>query len=162
MPLPGPQGAKMDMAGRPVTEVFAPGNFCTRTSSQALGQPAFDLLDAGIEPDLSGTQRSPAVPDGREVKLVVIRGGTPLSLEALRHDLSAVSSLVAASRKPAALSDARPLIVARREQWTHAGLGAGATYESATAAHQATRRWPGRSVALAKADAAAPVSLAGI
>ena len=162
MPLPNPQGAAMDMAGTPIKEAFAPGNFCTRTSSQALGQPAFDLLDAGLAPDLSGAKRSPSVEDAREVRLVVIRGGAPLWLEAARHDLSAISGLVAAGRKPATLSDATALIVARREPWTHAGLGAGATYDSASAAHQATKRWPARSVALAMADAAAPVSLAGI
>jgi hypothetical protein len=75
--------------------------------------------------------------------------------------LTHLTVLIGASRAPAALSDASPLVTANREQWVVTQPGTvSEPYQSATAAHQFAKHFGG--VGVAAADAAAPVDLVGV
>lgn len=162
-PLAGPQGATISTAGADVTDSFAPGSYVHLTDAEALNRPPFDQLPAGRvlslpDPPLSAF---PSTPDARTVKQIVIRGGQVVSDgPGSAFDLGHLEALTTAARRPPALSDAAPLVTARREAWTAATGVATHGFTSATAAHQFAR-YHG-TVALAKADSDVPVSLAGV
>ena len=102
-----------------------------------------------------------ALPDTRKVRQIVINTGA----RNLRHEIegqpvliAAMAQMTGAARRPAALSDTTPLVTASPEQWT--AVADGTSHGSATAAHQHARYHGG--VAVAGADAADPVSMAGV
>ncbi|MEL1264431.1 DUF6603 domain-containing protein [Pseudoxanthomonas putridarboris] len=163
MPLPARQTVVMGNAGAAVKDRFSPGSYCTLTQSEALNRPPFDLLDAGLEPALAPAPSAPMMTDDSKVKVVVVMGEqSHPPLFSGRFDLTIASLLVDASRGPPALSSDKALVTATRETWTHIGTGTGVSFDSATAAHQAAKRWPRMTAAVAYADASAPVDLSGI
>jgi hypothetical protein len=95
----------------------------------------------------------------------VIVGGVRVGQnDGVRVDLGAVADLVAGSHAAPALSDRTPMVTATRETWaTVEPGGAAATgHASATSAHQFARQRGTRAVAVADADAATPLELAGV
>jgi hypothetical protein len=98
--------------------------------------------------------------DDRLVQQIVINTATlaRLTIDGQLVPLAVMAGLTGAARRPAALSDTSPVVVARPEQW--ASVADGTTHPSATAAHQYARYHGG--VAVAEVDAAAPVNLAGV
>jgi len=162
-PLGSAQGVQVVTPGAPVTDSFSPGSYCTLTSAEALNRPPFDILIAGIALAPAAAAAAPAVTDNREVDLIVIMGGKQrIKTNGSRLAIGAIGDLVLASRRAPALSDSSPLVTAARESWSTVAAGGGTAtgYGSATAAHQFARQRNG--VALASADANAPVSLAGV
>ena len=163
-PLGSPQGVQVLTPGAPVSDTFSPGSYCTLTSAEALNRPPFDVLMAGITISPPAAPSSPVANDDRNVDLIVVMGGNPRdrSNHGARLAVTAAAELVLASRRAPALSDNSPLVSASRESWAtvtaHGGMATG--YTSATAAHQFARQSGG--VAVAAADASAPVSLAGV
>jgi hypothetical protein len=159
-PLAGPQGVKVANGSGDVTERFSPGTYITLSDSEALNRPPFDVLASGCvlsvtDPPLSES----AIPDAREVLQIVISNGVVSDrVDARSVDLVAMVALVNAAGKPPALSDATPLITAKKEVWE--ATSAPDVFSSATAAHQFVRYHAG--VAQASADAAAPLNLAGV
>jgi hypothetical protein len=160
-PLDHPQGVTVTTAGRAVSERFATGSYRTLTSSEALNQPSFDLLQSGIVLAATGKGPGPSKVDDRTVSVIVILPEQPWAFPGgVAFDLSAMAAIVAASRRPPALSDSTPLLVARPEQWTTwSPGGAGPVATSATAAFASAG---GSTAAIAVADAAAPVNLAAV
>ncbi len=160
-PLGGPQGVTITNGTTDVTERFSPGTYITLSQAEALNRPPFDLLNAGrifspADPALAASR----IQDDRKVFQIVIIGGAIKEprLEGAHLDLSAMSAMVSASRKPPALSDPSSLVTATQEIWT--ATTTATTFTSATAAHQHVRYASG--VAQAAADAASPLSLAGV
>jgi hypothetical protein len=99
----------------------------------------------------------PTQVDKRKVRQIVIKDNSqfPEQIGAVLN-LAHIAGLTEAAGKPPALSNNSPMVTANREAWT---AGA-ASFGSATAAHQAARY--GGGIALAAADAADPVNLAGV
>lgn len=159
-PLAGPQGVKITNSGADANDRFAPGSYITLSNSEALNRPPFDVLPAGRvistnDPALSES----AIVDAREVRQIVISDGAPDNgVFGKLVDLASIVALVKAAGKAPALSDATAMVTARQEIWT--ATSSASTFASATAAHQFVRYNAG--VAQASADAAAPVSLAGV
>jgi len=157
-PLDAPRGVVVTTPGGDVTDRFSPGSYLTLTDSEALHRPPFDVLPCGRE--LSSADPPPAgfpsQTDDRKVTQIVLRYRVRTTSEVDRLNLAHISALTEAAGKPPALSSTTPLVTALCEQWT----AAGATFGSATAAHQHARHHGG--IALAAADAAAPVALAGV
>jgi hypothetical protein len=162
-PLASAQGVQMITPGNPVSESFSPGSYCTLTSAEALNRPPFDILMSGVSLAPAAATPAPKEDDFRKVELIVIMGGKPQPSKLVgRLAIAAASELVLSSRRPPALSDSAPLVTASRETWATVASGGGTAtgYASATAAHQFARQRGG--VAIATADANAPVNLAGI
>lgn len=162
-PLGSPQGVQVLTPGAPVTDSFGPGTYCTLTSAEALHRPPFDVLTSGVNLAPAAAPGAPQKSDDRTVDLIVILGGKRRSRGiGKRLALDAASELVLSSRRAPALSDDSALVTASRESWSTVAAGAGTAtgYGSATAAHQFARQRGG--VALAAADAGAPVDLARI
>lgn len=161
-PLAGPQGVRVATSGRAVTAQFSPGSYAVLTDAEALNRPPYDILTAGRVLSQPGPLLGefPSVDDTRTVKQIVIRGGHRHDpVNGLFVDLSLMALLTDACRRPPSVSDANPLVSAQREQWT-VMVGAAEPFASATAAHQFARHH--HTVAVAVADAARPVSLAGV
>jgi hypothetical protein len=159
-PLDGAQGVQVTTAGTDVTERFSPGSYINLTDAEALNRPPFELLPAGRVLSLPDPALAdfPNTPDARSVKQIVISSGHRSEFTGLFFDLSHITALTDAAGKPPALSNSSPLVVAEREAWTiPAG---GEVFSSATAAHQFARY--AATVAVASADAAAPVDLSGV
>jgi hypothetical protein len=163
-PLGSPMGAHLLTPGTPTRAQFGPGSYLILTDSEALSRPPFDILDDGAllapaEPDQNAV---PHIDDTRQVLEIVIYNGVRLlpyagKLGLLTH----LIVLIGASRAPAALSDASPMVTANREQWVVTQPGTiSEPYQSATAAHQFAKHYGG--VGLAAADAATPVDLVGV
>ena len=159
-PLSTPQGVRITTGTSDVTERFSPGSYTTLTDSEALNRPPFDVLVAGRVLSLADAPPSDdKIPDPRKVDQIVIRGGNEVgSGRAPRGSLVDVVALVTAAGRPPALSDPTPLVTALQEEWQATSTTAG--FASATAAHQFVRYKKG--IAQPAADAAAPVSLAGV
>ncbi|WP_412544410.1 DUF6603 domain-containing protein [Longispora sp. K20-0274] len=156
-PLAGPRGAVIATPGRDATERFAPGAYVNLTDAEALHRPPFDVLCCGRELTPPDPGPSGPVEDKRLVDQIVIHDNVELSRgNAARHVLDHVASLVDAAGKPPALSDTTPLVTALPEAWT----ATGSPFANATAAHQHARHHGG--VALSVADAANPITLAGV
>lgn len=158
-PLPTPQGVKVTSGTADVTDRFSPGSYITLTDSEALNRPPFDVLASGrvlsfADPPLSEGK----IDDPRQVKQIVISNGNKLDVRGISLNLVDVVALVSAAGKPPALSDATPLITATQEVWR--ASSSMTEFASATAAHQFVRYNNG--IAQAAADAAAPLSLAGV
>ncbi|MDM0109867.1 hypothetical protein QTH97_33485 [Variovorax sp. J22R24] len=162
-PLASPQGVTISGGTSDVTDRFSPGSYVTLTDAEALNRPPFDVLACGrvlslVDPALGAGK----IVDGRQVKQIVIVGQVlqpdPDDLPAVWADLAAAVTLVAASQRPPALSDATPLVIATQEVWR--ATTTGAPFASATAAHQFVRYSKG--IAQPAADAAAPLNLAGV
>jgi hypothetical protein len=158
-PLDGHQGVAVTTPGDDVTERFSPGSYVSLTDAEALNRPPFDVLPSGRVLSLPDPGPVGEVKDDRVVQQIVISYGhrSPLA-DATFLDVSVMAALTDAARKPPALSDTTPIITVQAEQW--ASLADGSMFRSATAAHQHARYHGG--VAVAAADAAAPVSLAGV
>ena len=159
-PLDGAQGVRVVTGGADVTDRFAPGSYITLTDSEALNRPPFDLLPAGRvlsppDPDLTSF---PHRNDERTVRQIVISNGRRIDSHASRFDLSLLAALTVAAGRPPALSDHSPAVTARQETWSTPEKGQ--VFDSATAAHQFARYHA--TVAVAAADAADPVDLAGV
>ncbi|MGZ4711266.1 MAG: DUF6603 domain-containing protein, partial [Acidimicrobiales bacterium] len=162
-PLDGPQGATVATPGLDVTERFSPGSYARLTDAEALNRPPFDLLPSGRVLSLPDPAASsfPNRADARTMRQIVIQGGHRHDpVDGIFFDLSHIAALTDAARRPPALSDATPLITAAQEVWTAATPTTTELFASATAAHQFARHHD--AVAVAEADAAAPVSLAGV
>ncbi len=160
-PLDGAQGVAITSAGIDVTERFSPGSYVTLTDSEAVSRPPFDQLVAGRVISIADPALStfPHVDDTRVVRQILIVDGVVTDQGKAQHlDLTAMVSMVSASLKPPALSDTTPLVTATLETW--AATGTTAVFTSATAAHQYARY--NDAVAVASADAADPLSLAGV
>lgn len=159
-PLSSPQGVQITTGTTDVTERFSPGNYITLTGSEALNKPPFDVLAAGrvISPADSGPSEG-KIEDPRKVTQIVIRYGVmSVDGEGEPVGLAAASGLVIAARHPPALSNTLPLVTAKQEEWR--ATSSTAPFSSVTAAHQFVRY--NKGVAQAAADAAAPLSLAGV
>lgn len=157
-PLDGQQGAMITTAGSDVTERFAPGSYVDLTSAEAMNRPPFDLLPAGRELSPADPPPFDPVNEDRAVQQIVISGAAPWSrLSAAFLPLAGMAALTEAARRPPATSDQTAMITVTQEQWTTLS---GGSFSSATAAHQQARYHGG--IALAEADAAVPVSLAGV
>jgi hypothetical protein len=161
-PLAGPQGVRVTSPGPDATAQFSPGSYAALTSAEALNRPPYDILTAGrvLSPADPALSDFPGVPDPRTVKQIVIRGGHRHDAsDGVVVDLTHLAQLHDASRRPPAISDPSPLVTAHREEWA-AVSGAAGPFPSATAAHQFARH--NGTVAVAAADGARPVSLAGV
>jgi hypothetical protein len=160
-PLSGPQQVTVDGFGPDVTDQFAPGGYATLSASEAMSRPPFDMLPAGrvLSPADPQLTDFPDKLDTRTVTQIVIKEHEQVA-SALGKTLllNHIGDLVGAASRPPALSDAGPLVTALAAEWTT--TGSGATYSSATAAHQAARY--GDGVAVVAADASDPVDLAGV
>ena len=158
-PLAGPQGVKVSGTGADVTERFSPGSYIDLTGAEGLNRPPFDVLPAGRVVTLTDPALNsfPTQVDKRKVRQIVIKDNSqfPEQIGAVLN-LAHIAGLTEAAGKPPALSNNSPMVTANREAWT---AGA-ASFGSATAAHQAARY--GGGIALAAADAADPVNLAGV
>jgi hypothetical protein len=159
-PLDGPQGVRVTTAGTDVDERFSPGSYVKLTDSEALSKPPFDLLPAGRVLTLADPALSTFLPvvDNRTVKQIVISSGVRSEFSGLFFTIGHIAALTDAAGKPPALSDASKIVVANQETWTTPG--GGQVFTSATAAHQFARY--NATVAVASADAAAPVDLSGV
>lgn len=159
-PLGAPQGVMVSSGSRDVTDRFSPGSYVTLSDSEALNRPPFDMLPAGRVLSLADPPGVTPVADPRKVRQIVIRdhGIVSDNPDAERVHLVAIVALVTAAGLPPALSNPTPLITANRETW--AATGTAEVFTSSTAAHQFVRYNSG--VALASADAAAPLNLAGV
>jgi hypothetical protein len=160
-PLAGPQGVKVTNGDSDIPERFSPGSYITLTQAEALNRPPFDLLPAGrIFSPADAALSHWEIPDSRQVTQIVIKNHTFVGAaeKASQGNLTGLASLVTAAGKPPAISDTTPLVSASQEVWT--ATGTATTFGSATAAHQYVRYASG--VAQAAADAAAPLSLAGV
>jgi len=164
-PLGSLQGVAIGTAGTLLPERFSPGSYCTLTSAEALNRPPFDILTCGVALSPAAAPAAPNKTDDRLVDVIVIVGGVRVGRnDGVRVDLGAVADLVAGSHAAPALSDKAPMVTATRETWaTVEPGGAAATgHASATSAHQFARQRGSRAVAVADADAEAPVELAGV
>jgi hypothetical protein len=161
-PLDGAQGAVLSGSGPDVAERFSPGSYVHLTGSEAMNRPPFDVLAAGRVLSLPDPKPGdfPKKDDPRKVTQIVIKPGQKDWLVRAGQSLSIahIAGLVEAAGQPPALSNPSPLVTAILETWTTTGTGA--TFGSASAAHQSARHQGG--VALAAADAADPVDLAGV
>jgi hypothetical protein len=163
LPLGSAQGAKVATPGAAVPESFSPGSYCNLTQAEKLNRPPFDILNAGVVLTNGGSIESAALVDNRDVDVIIILGPSKSWLKGIAFDLGGLSALVAASQRPAALSDASPLITASRETWATVGsTGMVDGLASATAAHQFARAKGDHSVAVASADSNAPLDLSGL
>jgi hypothetical protein len=163
LPLGSAQGVKVTTPGDEVPESFAPGSYCNLTQAEKLNRPPFDILSAGVMLATGAPVESPPLVDNRDVDVIVILGPDTTWLKGVAFNLGGLSALVTASQRPPALSDASPLIKASRETW--ATVGSAGTVDglgSATAAHQFARTRGDHAVAVASADAKAPLDLSGI
>ncbi len=91
------------------------------TQAEKLNRPPFDILNAGAVLAHSAPIESAALVDNRNVDVIIILGPDKTWLKGIAFDLGGLSALVAASQRPAALSDASPLIKASRETWATVG-----------------------------------------
>ena len=155
------QGVVFQSPGTDLTDRFSPGSYIALTDAEAVNRPPFDVLTSGRELAPPDPPPVDALPDTRKVRQIVINTGAPK----LRHEIegqpvliAAMAQMTGAARRPAALSDTTPLVTASPEQWT--AVADGTSHGSATAAHQHARYHGG--VAVAGADAADPVSMAGL
>lgn len=145
--------------------LFSPGSFVDLNGAEALNRPAFEELDAGA---VLGWNAAPVPASGhrpqpegmqvfRRVRDDPLEPGPPFDgafLLAPGH----VLDLLGDRLQPAAVSSLAPqIVVDGAETWATI---AGSEYDSATAAHQAVRH-DGGGVALAAADLARPLDLAG-
>jgi hypothetical protein len=163
LPLGSAQGVRVTTPGAEVPESFAPGSYCNLTQAEKLNRPPFDILNAGVVLANGAPAESAPLVDNRDVDVIIILGPNPTWLKGIAFDLGGLSALVAASQSPAALSDASRLIKASRETWATVGsAGIVDGLASATAAHQFARHSGGHTVALASADAKAPLDLSGL
>src|SRR4051794_35451367 len=132
----GQQGVTME--GAPVKDRFSPGSFCNLTDAEALNRPRFEILQAGVVLSPPAPAESLALVDDREVDLIVIRDGEPeAAFASIGFDLSHVAELVLAARRPPALSEMAPLVVAHEQRWRVSGPFP--DFDNATAAHQLSR-----------------------
>lgn len=157
-PLDAPRGVVIATPGGVVTDRFSPGGYVNLTDSEALHRPPFDVLPCGRElspadPPLSGF---PSELDDRKITQIVLRYRVPIASFAGRLDVAQIAALTEAAGTSPALSDTTPLVTALTEEWSAGGTAFG----NATAAHQHARHKGG--VALAAADAAVPIALAGV
>ncbi|KAI3591730.1 hypothetical protein D9X30_3255 [Cupriavidus sp. U2] len=161
LPLPAPAGARVTTAGAPVTERFAPGNYCNLNAAEQLNRPPFDMLDAGLVLGSGAAQASPPHDDSRQVDVIVILPASFLTLACNPTLLGPASALVTASQRPPALGSSDALIQATRETWATVPPTNYPAYASATAAHAFARRNDAGG-AVPMADLQAPVDLAGV
>lgn len=111
------------------------------------------LTLADKKPDAS------AIEDDRQIDQIVISNRTVIGrVVGISVDLVGMVAMVTAAGQPPALSNATPLVTANQEIW--AATSSVDAFASATAAHQFVRYHAG--VAQASADAASPLSLAGV
>ncbi len=159
-PLGGPQGVKFTNGDTDIPERFSPGSYITLSQSEALNRPPFDLLPAGrifspADPALSQSE----IKDPRQISQIVIKNRIiGIRAAASQGSLVGMAALVHAAGKPPTVSSAAPIVTASQEVWT--ATSTGEKFTSATAAHQCVRYNSG--VAQAAADAASPLSLAGV
>ena len=147
-------------------DLFAPGSFITLSQSEALNRPPFEQLPGGVVsaggPDLPGpSQPQPTKPE----VFRKVRGENLVPLGLFAFDVldfpGILLHMVAARDATPALATRTPLVTAAPESWATAGDGA--LWSSATAAHQAARTSGDASAfAIAAADLATPVALAGV
>ncbi len=162
-PLGKPQGVKASVPGafEIIPGLFSPGSYHTLTNSEALNRPAFDTLDAGVALTMAALLDGPAKVDPAQVSVIRrVHGQQPddckphPSFTFLAH----VLGMVAARDAAPATSSSDALVQVSPEVWV---AGDGAKFRSATAAHQHVR-YSSAGFALAEADAARPVNLAGV
>jgi hypothetical protein len=160
-PLGGPQGVKVITPGAAAVASFSPGSYCDLSASEKLSRPPFETLTAGVRLADGAPLRGAEVDNDTDLVVIVRLGPAPTRIGGKFLALGAISALVEAGRLAPALGDTVALVSAVRESWAVVGSGgAEATHDSATAAHQFAR--VGGMVAVASADAAAPVDLAGV
>lgn len=166
VPLGSAQGVRVVSPARQggVTGLFSPGSFITLSVSEALNQPAFDELDAGIVVGWPADLEGPAVPQQAKMKVIRRVLGEPVleptcggPLFARAHPLI-LMAMLADRLTPAAPSSVAPMVSITNEAWA---TGDGAAHGSATAAHQYARQ-SGGGLALPALDMGQPVSLIGI
>ncbi len=163
VPLPSRQGVRIAGSGADILDGFAPATFLNLTDAELVNRPPFDDLPAGrvltpADPALDGF---PSATEERTIEQIVIdtRTGVPVRLGGgLLLDQAFSSRLVEAARAEPAISDSSPVVTAVRETWTD--VRTGATYASATAAHEHARDQ--RSAAVAAADLIAPATLSAV
>jgi hypothetical protein len=156
-PLDGQQGVAVTTPGADVTERFSPGSYVTLTSAEAVNRPPFDLLPAGRELSLADPPPYDPVLETRKVRQIVISGEHRHEIVGEVLAIGRMAALTDSARRPPATSEHDPMVAVLPEDWTTV---AGGAFCSATAAHQFARY--NGTVALAVADAAAPVSLVGV
>lgn len=156
--------ASVPHPGGGTDDLFAPGSFITLTEAEALNRPAYEDLPAGVVSaagaDLTGPSRSqPVKPEvfrkvrGEQLSRV------GLGLVDVRGLPAALLAMVAARDATPVLATTTAMVGAANETWL--STADGTSHTSATAAHQSVRV-ARAGVALAAADAAAAVTLAGV
>ncbi|MFO1415280.1 MAG: DUF6603 domain-containing protein [Burkholderiales bacterium] len=162
-PLGAAQGVAVSVPGAfaTVPGLFSPGSYHTLTSSEALNRPAFDLLDAGVALSVAGQKSGPGKTIAADVAMIRRVHGQPAD-DCRKHPSFAFAAhvlgmLAARDATPVATSDGARVTVTH-ETWRTADGGA---FDSATAAHQHVRHGGG-GIALADADFARPMSMAGL
>lgn len=150
-----------------VGDLFAPGSFITlKGSAEQLNRPAYEDLPAGIR--VGGTARDHGSEAARPPKHKVYRKVSgEVDWEEIAHELTSLglpgilSGRHADPALPAVAATLTPQITAVAPAWVSSHDGA--SHASATAAHQAVRRsGSATAYAVAEADAARPVALAGV
>lgn len=143
---------------------FAPGSFITLTKAQALATPTYDLLDAGVQVSAGGTTDGDAK-DGTSAPRILRKVRGELKLGEVLAALAiaglfpgGVLSMVAQRDQRAAMADTDIRVTIAPPDWV--STTDGATHSSATAAVR--RSMLAGGAALAAADAAQPVALAGL
>ena len=162
-PLGRPQGVRASVPGASavIPGLFSPGSYHTLSNAEALNRPAFDTLDAGVALTMAVLLDGPATVDPAQVSVIRhVHGQDPddckphPSFPFLPH----VLGMLAARDAAPATSSGDALVQVSPEPWI---AGDGAKFRSATAAHQHVR-YSQAGFALAEADAARPVNLAGV
>ena len=147
-------------------ELFAPGSFITLSQAEALNRPAFERLPAGVVSaggtDLAGAARPQTT---KPQVFRKVRGEAWASLGILDQlvlDMPGIlMSMVAARDATPVLATTAALVTVGSESWV--STSDGAVHTSATSAFQAARvSGSSTAFAVAAADAAAPVVLAGL
>jgi hypothetical protein len=166
-PLGSVQGVRFEGPVRgPERALFSPGSFANLNGAEALNRPAFEELEAGA---VLGWDSAPAPapgsapqPEGMRVYRRVRHDPPGPGPESVGDFLLAplhVLELLGDRLLPAAVTSTAPhVVVTGAEPWA---TTAGGVYVGATAAHQAVRH-EGGGVALAAADLARPLDLAGL
>ncbi|SDD53277.1 hypothetical protein SAMN05216345_110179 [Cupriavidus sp. YR651] len=160
LPLPVRVGVRVTTPGSPVTERFAPGNYCNLNAAEQLNRPPFDVLDAGLVLGSGAPQTSAKLTDNRDVDVIVLPANPP-GLTGKAISLVAASGLVTASQRAPALGSTDALIHAQHETWATVPPTDFPSYTSATAAH-AFAKGNTTGGAVPMADFLAPIDLSGI
>jgi hypothetical protein len=159
-PLASAQRVAISSAGTASTAEFSIGSFTSLSASETLNAKAFEQQQSGQVLALA----APALDDYSHktdetiFELIALGAKNPIDKrDVAMFDTTAMVRLRDAAGKQAALSDTTPLVTAQQESWV---TSTGTTFGSAAGAVQQAKLRGG--VAMAAADAASPVSLAGV